>query len=74
MTGLLVLALCAFALPALEARVSPHIINGEYTFMFICLIILYLLIDEGGGDLVSIMPVCVCPKVKEMGSFPASSE
>ena len=28
----------------------------------------------GGGDLVSIMPVCVCPKVKEMGSFSASSE
>ena len=28
----------------------------------------------GGGDLVSIMPVCVCPKVKEMGSFLASSE
>ena len=28
----------------------------------------------GGGDLVSIMPVCVCSKVKEMGSFTASSE
>ena len=27
-----------------------------------------------GGDLVSIMPECVCPKVKEMGSFSASSE
>ena len=27
-----------------------------------------------GGDLVSIMPVRVCPKVKEMGSFSASSE
>ena len=26
------------------------------------------------GDLVSIMPVCVCPKVKEMGSFSVSSE
>ena len=26
------------------------------------------------SDLVSIMPVCVCPKVKEMGSFSASSE
>ena len=25
----------------------------------------------GGGDLVSIMLVCVCPKVKEMGSFSA---
>ena len=23
----------------------------------------------GGDDLVSIMPVCVCPKVMEMGSF-----
>ena len=22
-----------------------------------------------GDDLVSIMPVCVCPEVKEMGSF-----
>ena len=28
----------------------------------------------GGGYLVSIMPVCVCPKVKEMGSFSVSSE
>ena len=28
----------------------------------------------GGGDLVSIMLVCVCPKLKEMGSFLASSE
>ena len=28
----------------------------------------------GGGDLVSIMPVCVCPKMNEMGSFSASSE
>ena len=27
-----------------------------------------------GGDLVSNMPVCVCPKVKEMGSFSASRE
>ena len=27
-----------------------------------------------GGDLVSTMPVCVCPKVKDMGSFSASSE
>ena len=27
-----------------------------------------------GGDLVSSMPVYVCPKVKEMGSFSASSE
>ena len=27
-----------------------------------------------GGDLVSIMTVYVCPKVKEMGSFSASSE
>ena len=26
------------------------------------------------GDLVSIMSVCVCPKVKEMGSFSVSSE
>ena len=28
----------------------------------------------GGGDLVSTMPVCVCPKVKDMGPFSASSE
>ena len=28
----------------------------------------------GGGNLISIMPGCVCPKVKEMGSFSASSE
>ena len=28
----------------------------------------------GVGDLGSIMPVCVCPKVKEMGSFSALSE
>ena len=27
-----------------------------------------------GGDLVSTMPVCVCPKVKDMGPFSASSE
>ena len=28
----------------------------------------------GGGDLVSTVPVCVCPKVKDMGPFSASSE
>ena len=28
----------------------------------------------GGRDLVSTMPVCVCPKVKDMGPFLASSE
>ena len=28
----------------------------------------------GGGDLVPIMPVCVCRKVKDMGPFSASSE
>ena len=28
----------------------------------------------GGGDLVSIMPICVCSKMKEMGSFLATSE
>ena len=28
----------------------------------------------GGGDLVSTMPVCVCPKLKDMGPFLASSE
>ena len=27
-----------------------------------------------GGDFVSTMPVCVCPKVKDMGPFSASSE
>ena len=27
-----------------------------------------------GDDLVSIMPVCVCPKVKEMASFSALRE
>ena len=27
-----------------------------------------------GGNLVSILSVCVCPKVKEMGCFSASSE
>ena len=27
-----------------------------------------------GGDLVSTMPVCVCPKLKDMGPFSASSE
>ena len=27
-----------------------------------------------GGDLVSTMPVCVCPKVKDMGPFLASIE
>ena len=31
-------------------------------------------VSRPGGDLVSIMIVCVCPKVKEMGSFLASSE
>ena len=30
--------------------------------------------SHGRGHLVSIMPVCVCPKGKEMGSFAASSE
>ena len=29
---------------------------------------------RGGGDLVSIMPICVCQKVKDMGPFFASSE
>ena len=29
---------------------------------------------RGGGDLVSIMPIYVCSKVKEMGSFSATSE
>ena len=28
----------------------------------------------GGVELVSSMPVCVCQKVKEMGSFSASRE
>ena len=28
----------------------------------------------GGGDLNSSMPGCVCPKVKDMGPFLASSE
>ena len=28
----------------------------------------------GGGDLVSTLPGCVCPKVKDMGPFSASSE
>ena len=28
----------------------------------------------GGGDLVPTMPGCVCPKVKDMGSFSASSQ
>ena len=27
-----------------------------------------------GGDLVSTLPVCVCPNVKDMGPFSASSE
>ena len=27
-----------------------------------------------GGDLISTMPVCVCPKLKDMGPFSASSE
>ena len=31
-------------------------------------------VGGGGGDLVSTMPVCVCPKVKDMGPFSASSE
>ena len=31
-------------------------------------------VQARGGDLISIMPVCVCPKVKEMGSFSALSE
>ena len=29
---------------------------------------------RGGGDLVPTMPGCVCPKVKDMGPFSASSE
>ena len=33
-----------------------------------------IVIKPQGGDLGSIMPVCLCPKVKEMGSFSASSE
>ena len=28
----------------------------------------------GGGDFVSTIPVCVCPKVKDMGPVSASSE
>ena len=33
-----------------------------------------LLPQGGGGDLVQTMPRCVCPKVKDMGPFSASSE
>ena len=28
----------------------------------------------GGGDLISTMPACVCPKLKDIGPFSASSE
>ena len=31
-------------------------------------------LESQGGDFVSTMPVCVCPKVKDMGPFSASSE
>ena len=31
-------------------------------------------VPRGGGDLLSIIPVCVCSKVKEMGFFLACSE
>ena len=32
------------------------------------------MIPGDGGDLVSTLPVCVCPKVKDMGPFSASSK
>ena len=31
-------------------------------------------LTRGGGDLSSTMPVCVCPKLKDMGPISASSE
>ena len=34
----------------------------------------YTIAPGGGGDLVSNMPRCVCPKAKEMGSFSGSRE
>ena len=33
-----------------------------------------ILLPGGGGDLLSTMPGCVCPKVKDMGPFSASRE
>ena len=35
MNGLVVLALVALALPALEARVSPHIIGGKLAYGYL---------------------------------------
>ena len=47
---------------------------GGYSYTYVASCLSADMVWAQGVDLVSIMPVCVCSKVKEMGSFTASSE
>ena len=70
---------CAFKFPIAKKPI-PSNLKPDYHELDIMntiakfTICLYFNIPQQGGDLVPTMPGCVCPKLKDMGSFSASRE